>query len=134
MIATVRAACAALLMALVIASCADAPAPRAVDQAPAITPRLVATQVLPALDPMAEPAAFGSEPAAPVMPAAPPTAEPPGELVQVTATPLVPTMAPVEVTPTAPLTQAEEEEHARRALEAMRQSTEHMQGEMPPLP
>ncbi|MEN9938907.1 MAG: hypothetical protein RLZZ387_5486 [Chloroflexota bacterium] len=58
-----------------------------------------------------------------------------GQVVVVTATaPLFPTMAPVAVTPTAALTQAEEEARARAAIEAMRQSTESMQSDMPPLP
>jgi hypothetical protein len=45
------------------------------------------------------------------------------ELVAVTVTPSIPAMQPVEVTPTKVLTQAEEDEHTRRAIEAMQTST-----------
>jgi hypothetical protein len=55
-------------------------------------------------------------------------------LIQVTATAPVPTMAPVVVTPTPPLSVAEEEARARRAVEAMRQSTQGMESQMPAAP
>ncbi|HWQ12918.1 MAG TPA: hypothetical protein VNL77_08960, partial [Roseiflexaceae bacterium] len=84
-----------------------------------------------------DPATFGAEPhdVAGMAPAAPQQAAPAAPvLVQVTATAPVPTMAPVAVTPTPPLTQAEAEERARRAAEAMRQSTQGMEAQMPGAP
>lgn len=113
-----------------------APMPQGVAQEPA---PLIAAPAL-------APASLGSEPpdvvrADPQTPAAAmPTLAPhsaPAEqvMVMVTATAPLPTMAPVQVTPTAVLTQAEQEARTRRAVEAMQQSTENAPitpGEMPP--
>ena len=101
--------------------------------APAVDAPLSAPTVQAALP--ARTAALGEEPANAVV--SMPTALPApagGAMVLVTATVLLPTMAPVEITPTAVLTEAEQEERARRAIEAMRESTEAMEAEMPPLP
>jgi hypothetical protein len=69
-------------------------------------------------------------PATPGAPAAP-AASAGQNLVLVTATPQVFSMQPVPVTPTAVLSEAEQQARARAADEAMRQSTEGMQAEMP---
>jgi hypothetical protein len=109
----------AVLLALALAGCGaralNAP-PAGAPDAPA-TPERVEQLLTP---PMAHP-----------VPAAQTT---PPILVQVTATPAVPTMAPVIVTPTPELSAAEQDARTRAAVEAMRQSTEHLPAQMPGAP
>jgi hypothetical protein len=85
------------------------------------------------------PPAFAPPPAAhtpldPALAPAIPQATQPVILVQVTATADAPAMIPVNVTATPELSDAELERRARAAVEAMRQSTQHLQADMPTTP
>ena len=140
---TLGAATAALAITLTVGwrSPEPLPAPVVQQELPSKpAPAIAEPAATPAATPAAAPGAagarvdYGAEPAGYAQPAPADTAAPAHNLVLVTATVQPFAMRPVAVTPTAVLSQAEEEARARAAIEAMRQSTEGLQAEMPGQP